>query len=65
MCDGCGRTFPRGELKWSVTSWRTADLDRGEFTGSLCPECDQYAWVMCWACGRLTSRLDGLCDECC
>jgi hypothetical protein len=70
-CDGCGRTVPRSDLTWQATSWviRAPDLGRlvtaeGEFTGSLCPECDRLAWVTCWRCGRLTSRLDGACDGC-
>jgi hypothetical protein len=63
-CDGCGHTFPLAELTWSAQSWRTPDLRRGEFTGTLCRECDRFAWAMCWRCGRLTSRLDGPCDKC-
>jgi hypothetical protein len=62
--DGCRRLFPLADLSWSVQTWQTPDLRCGSFTGTLCAECDRYAWAMCWSCGRLTSRLDGLCDEC-
>jgi hypothetical protein len=64
VCDGCRRMFPVADLTWSVQTWQTADLHYGSFTGTLCEECDRYAWSMCWSCGTLTPRLDGRCDEC-